>query len=429
MPPVRHATVKDGDVLVLVGTMKGAFLFRSTPARARWERGGPYFPGHSVYALAYDGRNGRRRLWAGPSSMHWGSVLSSSDDFGRTWTEPQEANVKFPEDTGLALRNIWQIRPGPPDRPHTLWAGVEPASLFESNDDGASWSLVRGLFDHPHRPRWEPGGGGLCLHTIVPDAFDPQRMFIAISTGGVYRTDDGGKTWAARNKGVRADFLPDKHPEFGQCVHKIVPAAKTPGRLYLQNHWGLYRTDDAGESWHDIARGVPSDFGFPIAAHPHDPDVAYIVPLESDLFRATPDGRLRVFRTRDGGKAWEPLTNGLPQKDAYETILRDSLALDALDPAGVYFGTRSGKLYGSSDGGASWTLITDGLPPIVCVKTALVGEPKAQRGASRGVRGPAAGKRVATKSPRQIKMAKRAAKPKTTVRNKAASRVSPKTRK
>jgi len=376
MPRVTHATVKNGDVVVLVGTMKGAFVFAANASRKRWSRGGPYFPGRTVYAMAYDGRAGRQRLWAGPWSMHWGAVLCSSDDFGRTWAEPEAANVKFPEDTGVSLMNVWQIKPGPAERPDTLWAGVEPASLFESSDAGKTWSLVRGLFDHPHRPRWQPGGGGMCLHTIVPDAADPKRMFIAVSTAGVYRTDDGGRTWTAKTKGVRADFLPEKNPEFGQCVHKIAQSAKRPERLYLQNHGGLYRSDDGGDSWQDIKNNAPSDFGFPIVAHPHDSEVAYIVPLEADMFRAVPEGRMRVFRTRDGGKSWEPLSKGLPQKDAYETVLRDGLAVDTLDPAGVYFGTRSGKLYGSSDGGASWTLMAEGLPPIVCVKTAVVGAPK-----------------------------------------------------
>ena len=422
MPSVRHASVRDGDIVVLVGTMKGAFVFRSNRARARWERGGPYFAGHSVYAMAYDGRKGRRRLWASPSSMHWGSVLSSSDDFGKTWTEPTEANVKFPEDAGLSLKNIWQIRPGPAERPDTLWAGVEPASLFESNDNGATWELVRGLHDHPHRPRWEPGGGGLCLHTIVPDGANPNRMFIAISTGGVYRTDDGGRTWAVKNKGVRAEFLPDKHPEFGQCVHKIVQHPKRPERLYLQNHWGLYRSDDGGESWQDMARGVPSDFGFPIAVHAHDPEVAYIVPLESDMFRATPEGKLRVYRTRDGGRTWEPLSKGLPQKDAYETVLRDGLAVDALDPAGVYFGTRSGKLFGSPDGGASWSMLADGLPPIVCVKTAIIGDARATARKARPK------KAVARKTKSRKPAARKVAPSKAPARKAAASRARPKKR-
>ena len=375
MAAIRPLTVKDGDVLLLVGTMKGAFLFRSNVARKAWDVAGPYFPGHAVYAMAYDARAGRRRLWASANSMHWGSDLRSSDDFGATWTQPAQANVKFPADAGQSLANIWQIRVGPNEQPNVMWCGVEPAALFESHDAGETWELVRGLFDHPHRPKWEPGGGGLCLHTILPDPVDPRRMVVAISTGGVYRTDDGGRTWRARNQGVRADFLPDKHPEFGQCVHKIVQHPKRPRTLFLQNHWGLYRSDDGADSWHDIAEGVPSDFGFPMAVHAHDPEVVYIVPLESDSFRATPGGALNVYRTRDGGASWEALGNGLPQKQAYETILRDALAVDALNPAGVYFGTRSGKLFGSPSGGAAWTCLADGLPPIVCVKAVVIGDP------------------------------------------------------
>ncbi len=397
MPATRHVSVRDGDVLVLVGTMKGAFLFRSNSARKTWDVAGPYFPGHAVYAMAYDGRAGRRRLWASATSMHWGGELRSSDDFGRTWTTPAQANVKFPLDAGLSLANIWQIRVGPNEQPNVLWCGVEPASLFESRDAGETWELVRGLHDHPHRPRWEPGGGGMCLHTILPDPVDPRRMVVAISTGGVYRTEDGGRTWSASNRGVRAEFLPDKHPEFGQCVHKVVQHPKRPHTLFLQNHWGLYRSDDGGDSWQDIARDVPSDFGFAMVIHPHDPDVVYIVPLESDGFRATPEGKLRVYRTRDGGGSWEALTKGLPQKQAYETVLRDGMAADALDPAGVYFGTRSGKLFASPNGGASWGLVADGLPPIVCVKAAVIGDPKKARVAK-----PAGRKKVAKKVAKKV---------------------------
>jgi hypothetical protein len=246
---------------------------------------------------------------------------------------------------------------------------VHPVMLRpESTDAGATWTVVRGLLDHPHRPRWTPGGGGLCLHTVIPDPTKRDRMWVAISTAGVYRTDDGARTWAARNGGVRAEFLPEKYPEFGQCVQKIVQHPRRPDTLFLQNHWGLYRSDDAGDSWRDVANGVPSDFGFPMAIDPHDPDRVYIVPLESDTFRCPPEARLRVYRTKNGGRSWEPLTRGLPQRGAYETVLRDAMATDTLDPLGVYFGTRNGKLFASRDGGNSWRLAMDGLPPIVCVR-------------------------------------------------------------
>ena len=408
MAKTRDLEFRDGDVVVLVGTTKGAFLMRSNGARARWETGGPYFPGQAVYAMAYDGRAGRRRLWAGTGSMHWGAVLRSSDDLGRTWTQPEQANVRFPEESGVSLKQIWQIRPGRADEPDMLYCGVEPAALFESRDAGATWSLNRGLFGHPHRTQWQPGGGGLCLHTIVVDPADRQRLMVAVSAGGFYRSDDGGRTWSAKNRGVRAEYLPDKYPEFGQCVHKVVQHPARPGRLFLQNHWGLYRSDDGGESWHDIARGVPSDFGFAMAIHPHDPETVYIVPIESDEFRCTPEGKLRVYRTRDAGGSWEPLTRGLPQQDALETVLRDAMATDPLNPAGVYFGTRSGRLWGSSDGGASWSLIRGGLPPIVCVRAAVVGEvakarmPRAARAAS------GAARRARRPAPRRARPAARA---------------------
>ncbi len=372
MPIAHHVTPLKGDVLLLVGTMKGAFVLRGAATRETWESGGPYFPGHAVYAMAYDGRAGRQRLWAGPNSMHWGGMLRTSDDFGRTWTNPEQANVKFPERTGAALRQIWQIVPGRDSEPETLYAGVEPAALFVSHDAGDTWSLVEGLWDHPQRAHWQPGGGGLCLHTVLLDPERRDRIRIAVSSAGMYVTDDGGTTWRPSNTGVRAEFLPDKYPEFGQCVHKVTQSREKPERMFLQNHWGLYRSDDRGESWTDIANGVPSDFGFPIAAHPADPDCAWIVPLESDEFRCTPEGRLRVYRTRDAGARWEALETGLPQDGAYETVLRDALAVDTLAPAGVYFGTRNGKLFASADEGDTWSAIVEGLPPIVSVKAAVV---------------------------------------------------------
>jgi len=372
MVTTRNVTVRQGDVVLLVGTMKGAFVVRAGGTRATWEVGGPYLAGRAVYALAHDGRAGRRRIWAGVASMHWGAVLATTDDWGRTWTEPEQAPIRFPADSGLALKQIWQIRPGRADEPDTLYCGVEPAALFRSDDNGKTWAIVRGLLDHPHRPRWTPGGGGLCLHTVVLDPAKAARMWVAVSTAGVYRTDDGGRTWAARNAGIRAEFLPEKYPEFGQCVHKVVQHPDRPETLFLQNHWGLYRSDDGGDSWRDVARGVPSDFGFPMAVDPHDPERVYIVPLESDAFRCPPEGKLRVYRTRNGGKSWEPLSRGLPQRGVYDAILRDALATDTLAPTGVYFGTRAGNLFASKDGGNSWRLAVGGLPPIVCVRAVVV---------------------------------------------------------
>ncbi len=415
MVATRQITPRDGDVMILVGTTKGAFLLRSNAARKRFELGGPHFAGQSIYSLTLDQRGGNRRLYAGGSSDHFGPVLYTSDDLGKSWSDRERMAVRFPDDAGAALARIWQIVPG--REPGKVYCGVEPAALFESNDSGESWSLVRGLWDHPHRPQWQPGGGGLCLHTVIPDAVHPGRVFVAISTGGVYRTDDGGATWQVRNVGVRAEFMPDKHPEFGQCVHKIVQHPTFPERLFLQNHWGLYRSEDAADSWQDIANGVPSDFGFAMTMHPHDPETVYIVPIESDGFRCTPEGKLRVYRTCDAGLSWEPLTRGLPQENALETVLRDGMGADDLNPAGIYFGTRSGKVYGSPDGGASWSVIADGLPPVLCVKAVVIGDPlkvRVPRPAARAkAKAPAKGrvKAKAVAKPKRAK-AKSSAKPK-----------------
>jgi photosystem II stability/assembly factor-like uncharacterized protein len=405
MPSVKHVSAKNGDVIVLVGTMKGAFVLRSNRSRKRWDVGGPYSIGSPVYAMAFDQRKGRHRMWWAQQSFQWGTVLCSSDNYGKTVTEPETYSVKFPAESKLTLKNIWQIMPGRGDDPDTLYCGVEPAALFESHDAGKTWSPVEGLLNHPHRPKWVPGGGGMCLHTIVPDPTNAKRMMIAISTAGAYRTDDGGATWQARNQGVRAEFLPEKYPEFGQCVHKVVRHGSRPERLFLQNHWGLYRSDDGGNSWKDIANGVPSDFGFCMASHPHDPDTVYIVPIESDQYRCTPEGKLRVYRTRNAGESWEALTRGLPQKNAMETVLRDSLATDTCEPAGIYFGTRSGKVYGSRDDGKTWEPIIEGLPPVVCVKAALVGDdgknlPRRRGGIEKKA---ARGRALKSKSPRRPK--------------------------
>ena len=368
---VQHVQVKKGDFLLLVGTTKGAFLLQSNGRRKRWKVGGPYFHGQAVYAMAYDGRLDQHRIWASTQSI-WGTQLRSTDDFGKSWTNPQEPAIRFPSESGVSLKNIWQISVGPPEEANLLYCGVEPAALFESRDSGETWSLVRGLFDHPHRHRWMPGNGGLALHTIVLDPTESQRMYVAISAGGVYRTDDGGNNWTAQNRGVRVMFMPDKYPEFGQCVHKIVMHPLRPERLFLQNHWGLYRSDDYGENWSDIANGVPSDFGFAMIVHPRNPDCVYIVPVESDEFRCTCDGRLRIYRTRNAGASWEALTRGLPQKGAHETVLRDAMTADSFDPVGIYFGTRSGKLFASSDEGRTWEKILEGLPPVACVRSAVV---------------------------------------------------------
>ena len=366
--PPKPVSPRDGDLLVLVGTMKGLFLLRSDRGRRKFQMSGPHFPGSSVYAAAFDSRNGRHRIWSAPSSMHWGAELCFSDDFGKTWNQPETPRVRFPEGSGATLKNIWQISPGRAEDADVIFCGVEPSALFESRDAGETWRLNDGLWNHPHRAKWMPGGGGLSLHTVLVDPKRPGRMVVATSTGGAYRTDDGGRNWHVKNRGVRAEFMPDPYPEFGQCVHKIARHPSMPDRFYMQNHGGLYRSDDAAESWHDVAHGVPNDFGFALVVHPHDPDTAFIAPLNQEM-RAGPGGKLRIYKTTNGAKSWKPLTKGLAQKDAYETILRDGMACDAGEPAGLYFGTRSGKVFASRNEGTTFAVIADALPAVTCVKT------------------------------------------------------------
>ena len=373
MPVIRHVTPRNGDVVLLVGTMKGAFIVRSDAGRRDWDVGGPYFPGSAVYALAADMRAGRHRIWAGPHSMHWGGMLRCTDDFGKTWTNPEAANVKFPEGTGAALQQIWQIAPGRDSEADTLYCGVEPAALFVSRDAGGTWSLVEGLWNHPQRPKWQPGGGGLCLHTILLDPERLDRIRIAVSSAGMYATDDGGATWRPSNHGVRADFLPEKYPEFGQCVHKVVQA-KAPARSDVpaeslgplpqrRSRRDLDRHRQRRAVRFRVRDGDPS--GEPGVRVDRAARVRR-VPLHPRRQAAGLPHARRAARTGTRCRS------GLPQEGAYETVLRDALTVDTLATPGVYFGTRSGKLFGSADEGETWSAIADGLPPVIAVKAAVV---------------------------------------------------------
>ena len=344
---------------LLVGTAKGAFILERNGSG--WSLDGPHFSGRSVYAMMHDGRAGRNRIWAAATSWHFGAELVFSDDGGKTWDMPEEMRIKFPEDTEKSLENIWQIAGGAED--DTLYVGVAPAAIFESHDNGASWALNRGLWNHPHCKEWTPGFGGLAVHTIVTDNDDPNSLKIAISTGGVYQSADKGASWNVSNKGVKAYFLPDPFPEFGQCVHKIVRHPQNKETFFLQNHHGVYRSRDGATTWEEIENGLPSNFGFGITAT--ESGSVFIVPLKADGERFTCEGKLRVYRSGDEGETWEALTNGLPQENAYEVILRD-----AMDSTGdeVYFGTKNGKLFGSRDNGDSWEMIQGSLPEINCVR-------------------------------------------------------------
>ena len=360
------------EVLLAVGTRKGLFLGR----RGRdggWELSGPHFPMQAVYAIGVDARRSVPRLLVGADSPHWGPSVFRSDDLGASWQEPRQPAVRFPGDTGVSLERVWQLEPGGPREPDVVWAGTQPGALFRSEDGGESFELVRALWEHPQRERWGAGYGGQAVHTVLPDARDADAVTVAVSSGGVYRTADGGASWAPSNEGIRVTFMPEPFPEFGQCVHKIARDAQDPDRLYLQNHGGVYRSDDAGAHWSAIDEGLPASFGFPVATHPRRGGVAYVVPVEADVNRVPAGKRCRVYRTEDAGKSWQELSAGLPDEDHYGTVLRDALRLDDGDPAGVYFGNRNGEVYASADEGDSWRLVAAHLPEVLCVRAAVVG--------------------------------------------------------
>ncbi len=357
-------------VVVAIGTKKGLWLATSRD-RATWSLSQPHFLMHEIPSIAIDTRGDRTRILVGVRSEHWGPTVAHSDDLGATWTEPDNGAIRFAEDTGAALERVWQIHPDTDDRPGVVWAGAEPISVWKSTDGGEHFELNRGLWDHPHRKDWGAGYGGAAAHSIVVGAADEDTVHVAMSTGGVYRSKDGGTTWEARNTGISAYFMPDPHPEFGQCVHKIAADAAVPGRLYAQNHHGVYRTDDDAETWKSIADGLPSDFGFVMLTHPRDAGRAWVIPLKADGERIPPEGRLAVHRTDDAGNTWTRLDSGLPDAE-FNAVLRDAAATDTADPVGVYFGTRGGEVYASADEGETFARIAAHLPDVLCVRAAVL---------------------------------------------------------
>ena len=387
-------------VRVLVGTKKGGFILTSDARRQKWDITGPHFAGWEIYHMKGSAAD-PNRIYASQTSGWFGQIIQRSDDGGKTWhqpgTKPGEPTTtpdgmpmgesnKFVYDTtpqtGKPLtthqfydgtqhpwefKRIWHIEPSLSD-PDTAYAGVEDAALFRTTDGAKTWHELSGLRGHGTGPQWQPGAGGMGLHTIVQDPTNPNRMHIAISAAGVFRTDDGGNTWAPKNKGLTSQFLPDPNAVVGHCVHRIALNGKRPNTLFMQLHWHVCRSDDAGDTWKKVSGNLPSDFGFPVVVHPHEPDTVYVVPILSDSLHYPPEGKLRVYRTRVGGNEWEPLTKGLPQSDCYVNILRGAMSTDTLDPCGIYFGTTGGQVYASADSGDSWTPIVRDLPAVLSVE-------------------------------------------------------------
>jgi photosystem II stability/assembly factor-like uncharacterized protein len=363
-------------IRLLVGTRKGAFVLTSDGKRRKWDISGPHFAGWEIYHLKGSPAD-PNRLYASQTSGWFGQVIQRSNDGGKTW-EPGGNQFTYDGTPGTHLwydgtphpwefKRVWHLEPSLTD-PETVYAGVEDAALFRSADGGRTWQELPGLRGHPSGPKWQPGAGGMCLHTILLDPSDPKRMFIAISAAGVFRTDDTGQTWKPMNRGLRSDFMPEPTAEVGHCVHRIAMHHSRPGVLFMQKHWDVMRSDNAGESWREVSDGLPSDFGFPIHVHAHEPETIYVVPIKSDSEHFPPEGKLRVYRSRSGGKEWEALTKGLPQRDCYVNVLRGAMTVDSLDPCGVYFGTTGGQVYGSADAGDKWEPIVRDLPAVLSVE-------------------------------------------------------------
>jgi photosystem II stability/assembly factor-like uncharacterized protein len=363
-------------VRVLVGTAKGAFVATSDGKRKNWEISGPHFGGLEIYHLKGSSID-PNRIYASQASDWFGQVMHRSDDGGKTW-ETVGNEFLYKGDTGThqwydgtphpwEFKRVWHLEPSLTDA-DMVYAGVEDAALFRSADAGQTWEELPGLRSHDTGDQWTPGAGGLCLHTIILDPSDPNRIYVAISAAGAFRTDDGGKSWKPITKGLKSNFLPEPEAEIGHCVHHVAMHPSRPDVLYMQKHWDVMRSDDAGDTWYEVSGDLPSDFGFVVDVHAHEPETIYVVPIESDSLHYPTEGRLRVYRSRTGGNEWEALTKGLPQKDCYHNVLRDAMAIDKLDPCGVYFGTTGGQVYASADEGDSWEPILRDLPRVMSVE-------------------------------------------------------------
>jgi photosystem II stability/assembly factor-like uncharacterized protein len=369
-------------VRVLVGTKKGAFVLTSDAARRQWTVDGPHFAGWEIYHFK-GSPAAPDRLWASQNTSWFGQIIQRSDDGGRSW-ETMDNKFVYDGPTGTHLwydgtphpwefKRVWHLEPAL-DNPDTVYAGVEDAAMFRTTDGGKSWHELTALRAHPSASKWAPGAGGLGVHTILLDPVHEGRIYVAISAAGAFRSDDGGESWRPINKGLQSRYeLPDPNTEVGHCVHRIAFHPSNPDRLYMQKHWDVLRSDNGGELWTEVSGNLPSDFGFPIDVHAHEPNTIYVVPITSDSLHYPPDGRLRVYRSRTGGDEWEALTNGLPQKDCYVNVYRDAMAVDRLESCGIYFGTTGGQVYVSPDGGDHWSAIVDNLPPVLSVEVQTLG--------------------------------------------------------